>query len=131
MIFDRFWTVPEVQFDLGPSGADGFAAGGADGAAGAGAGGAGDEAAGDVGDETGLDALTGAVDTEFEGAMVTVTIGVIVIVVTIDGVPEGGAVFGTAVGGIGAAFVTVAGETGTVAIKVVSGMTVISWLAGD
>ena len=125
MTFDRFWTVPEVQFDRGPSGADGLAAGGAAGAAGPG-----ETAAGGGDGETGFDALTEAVAAEFEGGMVTVTVGVIVSVVTIDGVPEAGVASEAAVGGTNASFVTVAGETGTVVIKVVSGTAVMSWLAG-
>ena len=131
-IFDRFRIVPEVQFDLAASGADGLDADGANGAAGAGdrAAGAEEAAAGDGGADAGFDAPKETAAGEFEGAIVTVTVGVTVIVITFDGVPEAAAAFETAVGAAGAAFGTVAGETGTVVIKVVTGMTVISWLAG-
>jgi len=71
-----------------------------------------------------------AAAAELEGAIVTVTVGVTVIVVVADGVPETDAALETAAGGAGAVFVAVAGETGTVVIKVVIGMTVMSRLAG-
>ncbi len=111
--FDRFWIVPDVQFDLGPSGAEAAA-------------GLGVAAAGAGGDGTGFDGLMEAAAAEFEGAIVTVTVGVTVIVVVADGVPETDATCETAAGGTGAAFDAVAGETGTVVIKVVIGMAVMS-----
>lgn len=126
--------VPDVQFDLGPSGAE--AAPGL-GVATVGAGGAGagfdrliDAAAGAGSDGSGFDGLVEAVAAGFEGAKVTVTVGVTVIVVVADSIRETDSTLETAAGGNDAAFVVVAGEISIVVIKVVIGMTVISWLAG-